>query len=430
MLGPGPAEIVLAPPHTVLKTSSGKIRRSAVRELFESGALRRGAGSVRMQVARLALAAARGTARSWALRAARVVYAFHAGVVVGATFAVAWLAVVVVPGSRHARWRRGRSLARTALGALGIRLRVSGAAHLEGAGPYVLVVNHTSYLDGPVLFAALPAPIGYVVKGELEGNRILAPLLRALGAEFVHRLDHGRSVADVELLTSRLTCGDSLGFFPEGTLHRMPGLLPFRLGAFSVAAAGEAGVVPVTIVGSRSALRDGQWVPRPGTISVRVGSPIEPADRPSGASSGERDRASRPPRGGNAPADAGSTAPGSADAASGTGRDEHPGDVSSRRRPDAKDPSGGAPVGARMGRRPVGRRDAAPAAIPAHQGRRPHAKDPSGGAPVDARMWRRAVRLRDAARAVILAHCGEPDLGARHDVLDTLRRRKREEGFE
>ena len=155
LLGAGPDEVVLAPPHTVLKTSSGKIRRSAVRELFESGALRRGAGSVRMQVARLALAAARGAARSWALRAARAAYALHAGLVVGATFAIAWLGVVVLPGSRRARWRRGRGLARAALGALGIRLRVSGASHLEGAGPCVLVANHASYLDGPVLFAAL-----------------------------------------------------------------------------------------------------------------------------------------------------------------------------------------------------------------------------------------------------------------------------------
>ena len=61
--------------------------------------------------------------------------------------------------------------------------------------------------------------------------------------------------------------------------------------------------------------------------------------------------------------------------------------------------------------------------------RRPDEKDLSGGEPADARMWRRAVRLRDAARAVILEQCGEPDLGARHDVLDALRRRKREEGF-
>ena len=50
--------------------------------------------------------------------------------------------------------------------------------------------------------------------------------------------------------------------------------------------------------------------------------------------------------------------------------------------------------------------------------------------PQGASSWARAVKLRDAARVVILAQCGEPDLGARHDVLDTLRKRKREEGME
>ena len=393
LLGAAPDEIVLAPPHSVLKTSSGKIRRGAVRELFESGALRRGAGTVRMQVTRLALAAVRGVARSWALRAARAAYACHAGVVVGAALAIAWLGVVVVPGSRHARWRRGRLLARGAFRALGIRLRVSGESRLEGAGPFVLVANHASYLDGPALFAALPARVGYVVKGELEGNPFLAPLLRALGAVFVHRLDHERSVADAASLADRLKRGDSLGFFPEGTLHRMPGLLPFRLGAFSVAVDGDAGVVPVTIVGSRSALRDGHRIPRPGTISIRVGSPIA-ADRRSGgdAPDASGDRATSAPRRGEPPADADPAAAGDSPGVCGAGRDAGPAGASDRSGPDERT--------------------------------RP------GGEPDHARAWRRAVDLRDAARAVILEQCGEPDLGARHDVLDALRQRKREEGME
>ena len=390
LLGGGPDEIVLAPPHSVLKTSSGKIRRSAVRELFENGALRRGAGSVRRQVARLALAAARGAVRSWVSRAARAGYAIHAAVVVGVILAFAWFAVVVLPGSRFARWRRGRGLARAALRALGIRLRVSGASRLEGAGPCVFVANHASYLDGPMLFAALPVPVGWVVKGELEGNRFLAPLLRTLGVAFVHRLDHERSVADVASFADRLKRGETLGFFPEGTLHRMPGLLPFRLGAFSVAVEGGAAVVPVTIVGSRSALRDGQRIPHPGTISVRVGAPIAPADPSAGETSGEPGDGSRAPPHVADSADADSTAVGRAGDARGDRRDAGPGGASGRRRTDA------------------------------HGQFRDE--------PQDARMWRRAVTLRDAARAVILAQCGEPDLGARHDVLDALRRHKRETG--
>ena len=351
LIGAGPDEVVLAPPHSVLKTSSGKIRRVAVRELFESGALMRGAGSVRMQVARLALAAAHGTVRSWGRRAARAAYTAYAGAVASVTFGLAWLVVVMAPGSERARWRRGRALCRAAFRALGIRVRVSGASNLERGGRYVLVANHASYLDGPLLFAAIPAQVGYVIKGELAGNAFLAPLLRALGAEFVNRLDHERSVADAASLAGRLARGGSLGFFPEGTLHRMPGLLPFRLGAFSVAVEGGARVVPVTIAGTRSVMRNGQWIPRPGPVSVRIAAPIAP-----------------PPAG----------------------------------RPVAGSPN------------PPDDR----------------AADGSSGEPADGSRWARAVKLRDAARAVILAQCGEPDLGTRLDVLDALRRRKREEGME
>ena len=370
-LGSGPDEVVLAPPHSVLKTSSGKIRRVAVRELFESGALKRGAGSVRMQVARLALAAARGTVRSWARRAARAAYTVYAGAVAVATFGLAWLVVVMAPGSERARWRRGRVLCRAAFRALGIRIRVSGASNLERGGRYVVVANHASYLDGPLLFAAIPAQVGYVIKGELAGNAFLAPLLRALGAEFVNRLDHERSVADAASLAGRLARGGSLGFFPEGTLHRMPGLLPFRLGAFSVAVEGGARVVPVTIAGSRSVMRDGQWIPRPGPVSVRIAAPIAPPP------------AAPPAAPDHGPA--GESGDGSAAAPS-------------------RGSAGGPP-------------SHGPADGPSHE-------------PPDGSSWARAVKLRDAARAVILAQCGEPDLGTRLDVLDALRRRKREEGME
>ena len=374
-LGAAPDEIVLAPPHSVLKTSSGKIRRVAVRELFESGALRRGAASVRMQVARLALAAAGGTIRSWARRVARAAYATHAGVVAAATFVLVWLGVVVMPGSKPARWRRGRMLARAAFRALGIRIRASGLSHMKSGERYVLVANHASYLDGPLLFAAIPARVGYVVKGELAANPFIAPLLRALGVEFVNRLDHERSVADAASLAARLARGDALGFFPEGTLHRMPGLLPFRLGAFSAAVEGGAHVVPVTITGTRSALRDGQWIPRPGTVSVRIAPPIAPPP-------------AAPPV---------TPSQGSAD---GPIPELEDGELEDGSSPEPADAGGRGP-------------SAGP-----------------DGEPAGASSWTRAVKLRDAARAVILAQCGEPDLGTRLDVLDVLRRRKKEEGME
>ncbi len=64
--------------------------------------------------------------------------------------------------------------------------------------------------------------------------------------------------------------------FPEGTLLRMPGLLPFRLGAFVVAAQTDTAVLPVTLHGTRSVLRAGQWFPRRGGVRIAIASALRP----------------------------------------------------------------------------------------------------------------------------------------------------------
>jgi 1-acyl-sn-glycerol-3-phosphate acyltransferase len=56
----------------------------------------------------------------------------------------------------------------------------------------------------------------------------------------------------------------------------MPGLLPFRMGAFQMAAEGRIPVVTVAIRGSRYVLRDGTWFPRRGSLTVSVSESVEP----------------------------------------------------------------------------------------------------------------------------------------------------------
>ena len=70
--------------------------------------------------------------------------------------------------------------------------------------------------------------------------------------------------------------GRKLVFLPEGTFTRAPGLLPFRLGAFVIAARESLKVLPVTLRGTRSVLRSGHWFPRRGTVAIRVGSLVIP----------------------------------------------------------------------------------------------------------------------------------------------------------
>jgi 1-acyl-sn-glycerol-3-phosphate acyltransferase len=71
-----------------------------------------------------------------------------------------------------------------------------------------------------------------------------------------------RSAEHADELVDAARRGRSLAIFPEGTLQRRPGLMPFRTGAFQVAVQAGVPVLPVALRGVRSVLRDGTWYAR------------------------------------------------------------------------------------------------------------------------------------------------------------------------
>jgi 1-acyl-sn-glycerol-3-phosphate acyltransferase len=269
LTGVPPDDIVLAPPHSVLKTSSGKIRRAASRELYERGEVGRPGRPVWRQLLRLSQSAARAQlGRGWrSVRAA--CYAGYFWGLLGLLGSLTWTAVVLLP---RLTWRRRLcgAAARLFLHLVGIPVHIERLDRLRRQDVRVLVANHASYLDGVLLCAALPPEFSFVAKRELAGQRIAGPFLRKLGTCFVERFDLQRSADDTERLAQALQSGQSLVFFPEGTLSREPGLLPFRMGAFVLAARADVPLVPVAIGGSRMVLRDGQWFPHRGDIHLHI----------------------------------------------------------------------------------------------------------------------------------------------------------------
>jgi 1-acyl-sn-glycerol-3-phosphate acyltransferase len=115
-----------------------------------------------------------------------------------------------------------------------------------------------------------------VAKRELAQQFFAKVLFRRLGTEFVERFDPQRGVEDTDRVLQAVRQGRSMLFFPEGTFGRAPGLRPFRMGAFVVAAQTGVPLVPMGISGTRSILRSGQWFPRRGQVSVTIGAPITP----------------------------------------------------------------------------------------------------------------------------------------------------------
>jgi 1-acyl-sn-glycerol-3-phosphate acyltransferase len=273
LLDAPPEELLLLPPRSIPKTSSGKLRRSEARRLYEQGQLERRPESPARQVLRLVAAGAVPQARRLGRQAGALAYGAWWWCVVALCGLVAWPGVVLLPRLSW-RWALLRGLARAAFRLMGIGLDVSRDPAAVTRPLYV--VNHASYVDGLVLAAVLPGQPVFVAKKELDAQAVAGPFLRALGTLFVDRTDPEGGVEDTQTALAAAQAGRALVFFPEGTFTRAPGLRPFRLGAFVIAARAGLSVVPVALRGTRSVLRGEQWWPRRHAIAVHIGVPLAP----------------------------------------------------------------------------------------------------------------------------------------------------------
>jgi 1-acyl-sn-glycerol-3-phosphate acyltransferase len=269
-----PDDVVLAGPRTVPKTSSGKIRRSAARELYESDAIDARGRALWRQLMRLTLTGSLNRA-SRAFRTFRsYVYAAYWWGALGVIGAITWVIVMTLP-QRDWRYFALHKAGRLFFWCVGIEFEVDGALPELPPG-VVITANHASYLDGLAVSAAIPGALSFMVAERFSRQFMAGNFLRRLGAMFVTgQLDKG---SEEKATTIRLIrAGERVVIFPEGRVRRMPGLLSFFIGPFITAVEAAAPVIPLTILGTRSALRDGgHWFPRRGPVSVHIGTPIFP----------------------------------------------------------------------------------------------------------------------------------------------------------
>jgi 1-acyl-sn-glycerol-3-phosphate acyltransferase len=270
-----PDEVVLVPPGAVPKTSSGKVRRAATKELFLGGGLGRGVRTSLVSRLRLYAGAAVGELRPRLGRALRALYAGYLALALPLVALLPWLLVWIVP-SRRLAFALGRLTVRAGWRLTGCRLTVEGLEHLATPGSFVLASNHASYADVPALMALLPLDFVFVAKRETLSYPIVGTYVRRAGHPTVDRSDAQQSLADAGQATRALAAGSSILFFPEGTFTAATGLRPFRLGAFRTAAEAGVPVLPLALRGTRRALRGDSWLPRPGPIHLWIGAPVRP----------------------------------------------------------------------------------------------------------------------------------------------------------
>ncbi|HVH72438.1 MAG TPA: AMP-binding protein [Candidatus Dormibacteraeota bacterium] len=289
-LGLPPDRVELVPPGSIPKTSSGKLRREETKQLYLAGTLASGRAPAWVQIVRLGTTSGLDNFRREILgrlkRGLEMAYGVYFWVVFGLWIVPTWAILHLVKDHRTAG--RYTSSALKVLFALVLcRVRVAGKEYMDTPGGKILASNHTSYFDVLPLMMGLGVPYRFVAKMEVQGMPFIGAFLDRMGHLKFDRSDPDSRLRQVREVEELLRGGESVFFFPEGTFTAEDGVRPFQLGAFKAAVATGAPILPISLAGTRKALRDRTYLPRPSSVTITVHPPIYPKPASAKGSAGD-----------------------------------------------------------------------------------------------------------------------------------------------
>ena len=182
---------------------------------------------------------------------------------------------------------RARALARVwakaNLRVAGIKVEVEGKENLPIRSPagdnecgFIIAANHTSAADIFAILAGLRLDICWVSRASLTRKPFLGWSVKRLHIPLA-RGSVGSAKRFIQEGTCKLDSGAAVVVFPEGTWRENAGpMLPFKKGSFLLARTTKRPIVPVAIIGSQDLLPPETLVPEMGTITLRIGTPIDP----------------------------------------------------------------------------------------------------------------------------------------------------------
>ena len=152
------------------------------------------------------------------------------------------------------------------------RVRIYGAENVPKQEPLIVVSNHASDFDPPILSSCVGRPVAYMAKEELFQVPLLKQAISLYGAYPVKR-----GSADRSAIRAALAClqeGWAVGLFLEGTRTPDARIHSPKLGAAMIAAKAQAPLLPVSLWGTEKILQKGSLTPRAVPLTIRIGEAI------------------------------------------------------------------------------------------------------------------------------------------------------------
>jgi len=152
------------------------------------------------------------------------------------------------------------------------RLKVSESSNIPETGPFIVVANHSSFLDGFILTAIVNPKITFISAAYLFRKPFVGSVLKGLGA--IPNQNNGSSIKLIRKAIKVLQTGGVLGIFPSGKITNGKDDFSTKSGAAYLAVKTVVPIIPMKIKGANKALPLGAKFPRLKKLEVQIGKPI------------------------------------------------------------------------------------------------------------------------------------------------------------
>ncbi|SMP40454.1 lysophospholipid acyltransferase family protein [Anoxynatronum buryatiense] len=132
----------------------------------------------------------------------------------------------------------------------GSHIEVTGSEHVPAEGPVLIVSNHQSYMDIPLMVSVVPLPMGFVAKQELRRLPVISRWMDLIECSYIDRKDIRQSLRAIQQAQKSLESGQSMVIFPEGTRSKSREIGAFKPGSLKLAQKAGIPILPVAIDGS------------------------------------------------------------------------------------------------------------------------------------------------------------------------------------
>lgn len=272
VLGIPPDEVVLVPPRTLPKTSSGKLQRSLCKQSYLSGSLVKRGLPVQLQVTKLLLKGIGITFLQTLKKVLKYLYTGYVSILLLFFIPITYGSILML--SQISAAKVCRFFARVFLKLSLTPLEINGLENIKKSTCMIFVANHASYIDSLLLLAVLPASVAFVGKKEILNWPLVGRVIKKFKYPTVDRIDFVKSLNDLEQMKETLQQGRSLVIFPEGTFTDALGLRPFKLGAFKLAVESNIPLCPIALAGTRSFLRGNHLLLNRNPIKITFSEPL------------------------------------------------------------------------------------------------------------------------------------------------------------